>query len=153
MYGILLRLDAGRQQRVGSDPLAKLLKPETYAAVKARHAKLNASTDYTSPFAPTLVRPSFYPDYFRATDIRTLFWKVKNMDGLHELKRLYIDKDSRIVFEFGESDTSMSDMGDLLDKALSAMNYFEFTDKQVSGKSISYTVSKGAYPIGEGEGD
>lgn len=147
MYGILLRLDSGRQQRVGADPLSKLLSPEIYSKVKTRRSPLNASTAVTSPFAPTLVRPSFYPDYFRATDIRTLFWMVRNHPEMHGLQRVYVDEKSRIVFQFDVVDTST--MPDALSKVLQAHGHFEFVDRQVSGNSISFAVKSGFYSSAE----
>lgn len=142
MYGILLRLDAGRQQRVGTDPLKKLLNPSVYQAVKAKRSKLNASTDVTNPFAPTLVRPSFYPDYFRATEIRILYWKVKNHPEMHDLSRVFIDTDSRIVFEF---DNSVNGIEPELDEILKAHGHYEFTDPKKSGNRISYCVTAVGY--------
>lgn len=142
MYGILLRLDAGRQQRVGTDPLKKLLKPEVYDAIQQKRSKLNASTDVTNPFAPTLVRPSFYPEYFRATEIRTLYWMVKNHPEMHGLTRVFIDTDSRIVFEFDETSKEIEQS---LDSVLKIHGHFEFTEQKVSSNRISYCVTAVEY--------
>lgn len=142
MYGILLRLDAGRQKRVGTDPLAKLLKPEVYKAAKAQRRALNASSEITSPFAPTLVRPSFYPDYFRATDIRTLYWKVRNHPDLHNLTRVFVNEDSRIVFEFSATDAATQDN---LERVLKSCGHFEFSDPRKSSNTISFAIQEGSY--------
>lgn len=146
MYGILLRLDAGRQSRVGSDVLKRLLSSKAYNQLKQRPRKLNASSAVTSPFAPTLIRPSFYPDYFRATDIRTLFWKVKNYGGLHGLKRVYVDEDSRVVFVF---DDSAKDLVDPLVNVLRGYAHFEFIDPEVKSDSISFKILSGSYSTAE----
>lgn len=151
MYGILLRLDAGRQKRVGNDPLAKLLKPSVYSAVKEKRTALNASTATTSPFAPTLVRPSFYPEFFRATDIQTLYWKVRNHSDLHDLTRVYVDEDSRVVFEFTEvTDNTESALKDVL----YACGHLEFTDPKIASNTISFAVQTGSYSSAQaGESD
>ena len=147
MYGILLRLDSGRQKRVGTDPLKKLLSASVYQEVKKRSTKLNASMLPTSPFVPTLIRPSFYPDFFRATEIRTLFWKVKNLPDMHGLTRVYVDPDSRIVFEF---DTMTDGTLDNLTRTLRSFGHYQFSDPKVSGKKISFDVHAEEYPR-EGE--
>lgn len=143
MYGILLRLDSGRQKRVGTDPLKKLLPASVYSQISKRDTKLNASMKMESPFVPTLVRPSFYPDYFRATEIRTLYWKLKNYPNLHGLIRVYVDSDSRICFEFDDMDENTKEN---LSGLLSMFGHSEFSDPKVSGKVISYEVNRVAYP-------
>lgn len=143
MRGILLSMDAGRQQRVGTEPLKKLLSPAMYAKVLEKETKLNASMMPTTPFAPTLVRPSFYPEYFRATEIRTLFWKVKNLPGLHGLTRVYVDPDSRVVFQFDDMDDSTSKR---LLQALYDFGHYEFSRPKVTGSNISYDVTMVEYP-------
>lgn len=143
MYGIILRLDAGRQQRVGTEPLQKLLSPAVYKKVQERRSSLNASVSVLNPFAPTLVRPSFYPDYFRATDIRTLFWKVKNFDGLHNLHKVYVDENSRIVFEF--DDNVAAEQAEALTRVLKDYGHFEFVEPKQSGTKVTYTVQSGSY--------
>lgn len=151
MYGILLRLDAGRQSRVGTDVLKRLISSKAYSQLKKRPRKLNASSATTSPFAPTLIRPSFYPDYFRATDIRTLFWKVKNYDGLHGLKRVYVDEDSKVVFVF---DGPAKNLVNPLVRVLRGYAHFEFVDPKVKSDSVSFTILSGSYSTAEvGEGD
>lgn len=142
MYGILLRLDSGRQMRVGTDPLAKLLKPEVYKAITSRRTSMNASLATTSPFAPTLIRPSFYPEYFRATDIRTLYWKVKNHPELHSLLRVLVDENSRICFVFSVSGKEVSDA---LSEVLMSYGHFEFLDPKIDNDTVSYKVQTDAY--------
>lgn len=138
MYGILLRLDSARQQRVGTDQLKQLLSAKTFSKISKGRSALNASVAVTSPFAPTLVRPSFYPEYFRATDIRTLFWKIKLFDGLHNLAKIWIDENSRVVFEF--ADTPAADQIEKLNEVLKAYGHYQFTEPSVSGKKVTYTV-------------
>lgn len=143
MYGILLRLDSGRQKRVGTDPLSRLLKPEVYKKIKTIRSNLNASTAVTSPFAPTLIRPSFYPDCFRATDIRTLYWKVRNHNDLHGLKRVYVDENSRVVFEFSELVDSKVEQS--LIRVLKACGHFEFVDPKTVSNSVSFALQSDSY--------
>lgn len=142
MYGIILRLDADRQQRVGDDFLTRLLPQATLNKLSAKRTSLNASAKVTSPFAPTLVRPSFYPDYFRATDIRTLFWKVRVYPELHNLTRVYVDEESRVVFEFTEfTDNTQA----ALESVLRGYGHVEFTDVKVRKNSLSYAVRGADY--------
>lgn len=147
MYGFLLRLDSGRQQRVGTDPLKKVLSPAAYKAVQERKMGLNSSVAPTNPFAPTLVRPSFYPEYFRATDIRTLYWKVRNDSDLHSLEAVTVDPNSRVVFTF--SDKVDDNIAATLDDVLKAYGHYEFVDPKVQAKSISYAVQTASYSKAE----
>lgn len=138
MYGFCLKLDAGRQKRVGTNPLKKLLKPDVYAAVINQETKLNASKDYTSPFAPTIVRPEFYPSFLRATDVRTIFWKVKNHTEFHNLIRTYVDTDSKLVFEF--SDTVTKEQCTRLCELLESYAHFDICLDKYSGKKVLFNI-------------
>ena len=133
MYGYILRLDADRQKRVGTNQLQKLLKPEIYNAIKSKETKLNSSCDYRSPFAPTIVRPSFYPTFLRATDIRTIYWKIKNHTEFHDLERLFVDLDSNLVFEFSEELTQ--DKVDRLLEVLTLFNHYAPEIKESHNKT------------------
>lgn len=134
MYGYILRLDADRQKRVGTNQLQKLLKPEVYNAIKTKETKLNSSCDYRSPFAPTIVRPSFYPTFLRATDIRTIYWKIKNHTEFHDLDRLYVDLDSNLIFEFSNELTE--DRASRLLEILTIYNHYAPTIHEHSNRTI-----------------
>lgn len=149
MFGTILSLDAGRQQRVGTDVLSKLLKPETYEALKARRNALNCSAKAPLPFAPTLVRPAMYPEFFRVTELRTLFWKIKNMEGFHDLHSVSFKDAEHIVFNFSDS---ISGRKDDLARALKACGHIELVEPKVSGKNVTFTVlNEGSYTEPEGE--
>lgn len=147
MFGNILSLDAGRQQRVGTDVLAKLLKPETYEALKARRNALNCSMRAPLPFAPTLVRSVMYPEFLRVTQLKTVFWKLKNMEGLHDLQSVAFKDDEHLVFTFTES---ISGRKDAIIEAVRACGYQELEDPKVSGKNITFTISANKYTEPEG---
>lgn len=143
MYGIILRLDAGRQARVGKEPLEKLLGKETYKKVKEQRRGLNASQDYSNPFAPTLVRPSLYPDYFRGTGVQTLFWKIKNFNDMHELEQIQIDNEGKVTFTFSSAvDQALSDR---LDALLKVCGHPELESPSISGKKLVYVPRSAFY--------
>lgn len=101
MFGILLNMDSGRQGRVGTDGVRKLFSTKAWNTI-VKKQRLNSSLQAV-PFAPTLVKPSNYPNFFRATDIRTVYWKVKNHDDFHDLSRVFVDDKNRLVLTFNEA--------------------------------------------------
>jgi len=144
MYGILLRLDAGRQQRVGTDVLKRILSPSAYKALSQRPRALNSSLSDTMPFAPTLMRPAMYPERFRVTELRTLFWKLKNMKGLHSLAAVTFEDPEHIVFKFSDKAAEKE-----LTEALCLCGHCELINPQISGKEVSYELAPEGYSIEE----
>lgn len=147
MFGSILRLDAGRRSRVGTRQLQELLSPDAYLKACVVHQKLNSSAAAPLPFAPTLVRPSLYPDYFRATNIRTLYWKIKNFDGLHDLAKVYVDENADVTFEFPYRPTEK--ILSTLNSVLKHFGHTEFTDPTVVGRKITYKIDNSFYDGGE----
>ena len=147
MFGHILRLDAGRQQRVGTNPLQLLLSAKAYKEAKKRERRLNASVYNPAPFAPSIVRTSLYPDYFRGTDLRTLYWKVKNFDGLHGLSKLYIDEQNNVIFEFDKDIDP--EVAVKLSDVLANFNHSELKDPRVSGNKIVYRFNTNIYSYEE----
>lgn len=143
MYGIILRLDADRQARVGKEPLRKLLGDATYDKLLAQKRELNSSLDYNNPFAPTIMRRSLYPDYFRGTDVRTLFWKIKNFDDMHDLSKIQVDQSGAVTFTF--ENTASTDLANRLTDLLRICNHPEFVTPKVSGKTVTYQPESATY--------
>lgn len=143
MFGYILRLDADRQKRVGTNQLQKLLKPEVYEIIKLKENKLNSARDGFSPFAPTIVRPSFYPSFLRATDIRTIFWKVKNNVDFHDLKRIYVDPESNLVFEFYDQLTK--EKVEKLVNLMLSYSHIETVLKDWKGKVVTFEFKDAYY--------
>lgn len=139
MYGFILRLDAGRQKRVGTEPLKKLLSDAAYQSVLKNETRLNAGRDIQSPFAPTIIRPEFYPAFLRATDVRSIFWKVKNASDFHDLVRAYIDTDSTMVFEF--KNTVSKELAIALCEFLEHCDHLELQFKDMSGKKVKFNIT------------
>lgn len=139
MYGYLLKLDAGRQQRVGCNQLKQLLRPETYKKVMMKENKLNASMDGTAPFAPTLIRPAFYPSFLNATDIKTIYWKIKNHTNFHDLNKVYINKDQDLVFEF--EDEVVADDADYLQELLLSYSHYNVLLKDYTKNKVIFEIA------------
>lgn len=150
MFGSIIRLDAGRQARVGTNQLQQLLSPDAYLKACARRQKLIASAAAPLPFAPTLVRPSMYPDYFRATDIRTLYWKIRNFDGLHSLSKVYVDEHANVIFEF--PDAVQPKTAETLASVLRHFGHMEFIDPVVADNRITYKIDDSFYDCSEAGG-
>ena len=141
MYGVILRLDAARQQRIGGDYLSRLIPKTTLKKIESKLSRLNSSSTGLMPFAPTLMRPSFYPEFFRATDVRTLFWKLKLYNGLHGLTRVFVDENSRVVFEFDKLDEATVSV---LDSVLKGYGHFEFTEPKQTKTQMTYSIRQQA---------
>lgn len=138
MYGYILRLDAGRQSRIGTEPLKKLLSSTAYSAILKNETRLNAGRDIQSPFAPTIIRPEFYPAFLRATDVRTIFWKTKNTSDFQDLIRAYVDTDSTLVFEF--KNTVSKEKATALCEFLEHSDFLELQYKDMSGKKVKFDI-------------
>lgn len=145
MYGKILRLDSARQNRVDPNGFMQLFSKKAQAALKYNDTKLNSSYVGTNPYNPTLVRQSMYPDYFRGTGLKTLFWKLKNYPDLRELKRVFINKDNSVVFEF--ENTVTDENVDDLNRILKGFGHYEFTNAEKSGKKVGYDIVDNAYPV------
>lgn len=144
MYGKILRLDSARQNRIDPDGFMQLFSAKAQAALRTGDTKLNSSYVGTTPFNPTLVRQSMYPDFFRGTGLKTLFWKLKNFPDLRELKRVFVNKDNSVVFEF-ENTVTKENVDDLT-RILKGFGHYEFTNPEKSGKRVGYDVTEQAYP-------
>lgn len=147
MYGKILRLDSARQNRIDPNGFMQLFSAKAQRALKESDTKLNSSYVGTTPFNPTLVRQSMYPDFFRGTGLKTLFWKLKNFPDLRELKRVFINKDNSVVFEF--ENTVTNENVDDLTRILKGFGHYEFTNPEKSGKKVGYDVTEISYPADE----
>lgn len=144
MYGSILRLDSARQNRVDPNGFLKLFSKKAQSKIKRMDTKLNSSYIGNSPFQPGLVRQAMYPDYFRGTGLQTLYWKLKNFPDLHNMSRIFINKDNSVVFEF--EDTVTQEIEDNLVRLLRGFGHCEFRNPEKSGKRIGFDVLTDSYP-------
>ena len=147
MYGKILRLDSARQNRINPSGFLSLFSDKNQKIIAKFDTKLNCSY-IPNAFNPQLVRQSRYPDYFRATQLQTLFWKLKNFPDLHTMSKVFINKDQSVVFEF--EDTVTDEIEAALTHLLrTGFGHTEFTNPERSGKRIGYDVSIDEYPHDE----
>lgn len=144
MYGEILRLDASRQNRINPNGFLQLFSQKAQANIKQQDTRLNSSFN-SGQYLPKMVRQSQYPDFFRGTSMKTLYWKLKNFPDLRGMSRVFINKDNSVVFEFEESVND--DTVAALKRILKGFGHCEFTNAQKSGKRVAFDVVEDAYPL------
>lgn len=145
MFGKILKLDCGRQNRVDPKGFLSLFSASTQKKIMELDTKapsLNSSLS-TGSHDPLLTRNSLYPVYFDATMLRTLYYNIRIHGGLPPLSRVFINQDDSVVFEF--QDTIKAEDVKELQRVLTALGHTEFVNPEKSGKRVGFDIERGSY--------
>lgn len=151
MFGTILKMDCGRQNRVNPSEFLKLFSAKSQKKIKQLDTtapKLNSSK-LENFHEPTLTRQSLYPSYFDTTMLRTLYYNIRIHGDIPRMTRIFINKDQSVVFEF--EDTVTKETITRLQDLLHSLGHTEFTNPEKSGKRVGFDIECGSYAEPRGE--